>query len=71
MMEECGELIQRCSKCIRFNKYEDDEKLTEEIGDVYAMIDLMVKNKIVTWAAIYDRAEVKKNKLKQWSDIIQ
>ena len=40
-MEECGELIQRCSKCIRKDKYYDDKKLLEEVGDVYTMIELM------------------------------
>ena len=30
-MEECGELIQRCSKCLRKNKYYDDKKLLEGI----------------------------------------
>ena len=78
MMEECGELIQQCSKCLRqqfdLQDYESDinkEKLLEEVGDVYAMIELMVKYKVITWASIYNRAEVKKEKLEQWSDLIQ
>ena len=74
MMEECGELIQQCSKCLRQQDYESDydrKKLIEEVGDVYAMIELMVKNNIITWASVYNRAEVKKDKLKQWSDLIQ
>ena len=78
MMEECGELIQQCSKCLRqqfdLQDYESDhnrEKLIEEVGDVYAMIELMVKNKVVSWAGIYNRAYEKKEKLKQWSDLIQ
>ena len=33
-MEECGELIQQCSKAIRCNDYYDNDKLTEEVGDV-------------------------------------
>ena len=78
MMEECGELIQQCSKCLRqqfdLQDYESDhnrEKLIEEVGDVYAMIELMVKNKVVSWAGIYNRSYKKKEKLKQWSDLIQ
>ena len=78
MMEECGELIQQCSKCLRqqfdLQDYESDhnrEKLIEEVGDVYAMIELMVKNKVVSWAGIYNRSYQKKEKLKQWSDLIQ
>ena len=74
MMEECGELIQQCSKCLRQQDYESDhnrKKLIEEVGDVYAMIELMVKNKVVSWTGIYNRAEVKREKLKQWSDLVQ
>tara|TARA_Y100000296_G_C4987952_1_gene163916 strand:+ start:58 stop:333 length:276 start_codon:yes stop_codon:yes gene_type:complete len=78
MMEECGELIQQCSKCLRqqfdLQDYESDhnrKKLIEEVGDVYAMIELMVKNNIITWASVYNRSDVKKEKLKQWSDLIQ
>ena len=70
-MEECGELIQQCSKCLRqqfdLQDYESDhnrKKLIEEVGDVYAMIELMVKNKVVSWTGIYNRAEMKKDKLK-------
>ncbi len=80
MMEECGELIQQCSKCLRqpndvhgSQKYrleDNKKKLIEEIGDVYAMIELMIKNNIVTWTDVYNRAEVKREKLKQWSDLI-
>ena len=33
-MEECGELIQACSKAIRCDDYHDNKKLMEEIGDV-------------------------------------
>ena len=69
-MEECGELIQRCSKCIRKDKYYDDKKLLEEVGDVYTMIELMVKHKVITWAGVYNRAEVKKAKLKKWSSLV-
>ena len=38
-MEECGELIQACSKAIRCDDYHDNKKLIEEIGDVQCMID--------------------------------
>ena len=66
MMEECGELIQQCSKCLRQQDYESDhtrKKLIEEVGDVYSMIELMVKNKVVSWAGIYNRSYKKKEKL--------
>ena len=79
MMEECGELIQQCSKCLRSPDYnwvhsvtdDNHKKLVEEVGDVYAMIELMIKNNIMTWTDVYNRAGVKKEKLKQWSDLVQ
>ena len=41
VMEECGELIQACSKAIRCDDYYDNKKLLEEVGDVYCMIELL------------------------------
>ena len=40
-MEECGELIQECSKSIRKEHYYNNKELTEEIGDVLCMIELL------------------------------
>ncbi len=81
-MEECAELTQQCSKTIR--KYEtfeeviaDDEraisnrvKLVEEAGDVLCMLQLMVAHNVLTWDELEARSEVKKEKLKKWSDLI-
>ena len=39
-MEECGELIEACSKAIRCENYKD-ERLTEEVGDVLFLICLL------------------------------
>ena len=75
-MEECGELTQRCSKIMR--KYESfdlieeaqREKLLEEVGDVYCMINLMTEHGILDWKHIYARSSVKQDKLKKWSTLI-
>ena len=40
-MEECGELIQACSKSIRCDDYKNNDDLKEEIGDVMCMISLV------------------------------
>ena len=64
--EECGELTQRCSKIVRkykgFNEIEDDQrnKLLEEVGDVYCMIDLMTEHGVLDWKHIYARSSAKK-----------
>jgi len=56
-MEECGELIQACSKVYRHgNRKEDKKLLSEEIGDVLAMISLLIEEGYVN----LDIAEKKK-----------
>ena len=56
-MEECGELIQACSKVYRHgNKKQDKKLLSEEIGDVLAMISLLIEDGYVN----LDIAEKKK-----------
>jgi|LULV01.1.fsa_nt_gb NTP pyrophosphatase (non-canonical NTP hydrolase) len=65
-MEECGELIQECSKQIRFGST-DYSKLQNEIGDVVCMIELLQDFGIIDNKKILTRVETKKNKLKKWS----
>ena len=80
--EECGELTQMCSKTVRkFNTIEqatskvmnatvNRTKLIEEAGDVYCMLKLMEEHGMFTFAELEDRALVKRNKLKKWSNLI-
>ena len=70
-MEECGELIQACSKVIRCDDYYDNEKLIEEAGDVMCMIELLHKYDLISWEDIDNRISDKKKRLKKWSDIIE
>jgi NTP pyrophosphatase (non-canonical NTP hydrolase) len=75
-MEECGELTQACSKTIRrseeFSQIDSDQrkKLLEEAGDVYAMIQLMVKYNLFSYYDLELRAKKKHNKLSKWSNLI-
>ena len=69
-MEECGELIQECSKALRKQDLFEQQNLKDEIGDVYAMINLLVENDVVSWTDLEDRGDYKKNKLKKWSDLV-
>ena len=50
-MEECGELIQACSKALRRQDI-DDQNLKDEICDVMCMIELMQEWDIVGWTEI-------------------
>ena len=68
-MEECGELIQECSKSIRMQDYKRDE-LKEELSDVISMLELMIDNKIVTRQELNNGANLKKMKLMKWSNLI-
>lgn len=75
--EEAGELVQVCMKIIRMfdNHNNIDEKrmsaLIEEVGDVYAMIDLLCEHNVLQWKDIHERALVKREKLKTWSNLIK
>lgn len=69
-MEECGELIQVCSKAIRCDEYYDNDKLTEEVGDVYCMIELLHEYDLISWSDIERRVKIKKEKLEKWSYLI-
>ena len=69
-MEECGELIQACSKVIRTGgraKYR--KNLRDEIGDVMCMIEILKMSGLVTQEQIDQRIEEKQKKLKKWSNI--
>ena len=73
--EECAEVTQAISKVFRFgydsvyNDRSNHQRLTEEVGDLLAMIDLMVESGIVDEASIQMASTQKKIKLKTWSNI--
>ena len=74
-MEECGELVQACSKILRRQELYGDSKyiqnLKEEIGDVYSMIKLMQEWDVVSWEELEERDKIKREKLKKWSELIK
>ena len=70
-MEECGELIQECSKAIRCDNYYDNEKLVEAVGDVQCMIDLLHEFDLISWDDVNDRVQMKREKLKKWSGLVE
>ena len=72
-MEECGELVQACSKAIRrgemFRNSDSEVTFKEEVGDVYTMICLLVEHGYITWDEISQREKIKRAKLKKWSTL--
>jgi NTP pyrophosphatase (non-canonical NTP hydrolase) len=75
--EECAEVIQAISKIRRFGidnakpgtEYTNRQHLEEELGDVLAMIDILMINEVVSWANLHRAKRAKIEKLKKWSEI--
>ena len=78
LQEECAEVTQAISKCMRFGP--DQMKpgkdrtnlsmLEEEIGDLFAMVELLVDCKVgITDQGIFEAKMKKFEKLKQWSNL--
>lgn len=76
--EECAEVIQAISKTMRFgfdSCYPTDDSastkecLEMEVGQLLAMIDILIDKDIVRAYQIGEAREAKKIKLKTWSNI--
>ena len=69
--EECGELVQSCMKIARWGINDDKRNtLVEEAGDVYCMLQLLIKNGVLTQEELDTRAAVKVEKLKRFTPVI-
>ena len=79
LQEECAEVIQAVSKVSRFgiDNYKPGKPLTnrehleEELGDVLAMIDIMLEQGLVSWSNLEVAKQAKIEKLKKWSNIYE
>jgi NTP pyrophosphatase (non-canonical NTP hydrolase) len=77
LQEECAEVIQAVSKIRRFgadnHKHNETqtnlEHLEEELGDMLAMIDILMHTGIVCWGNLEVAKRAKIEKLKKWSNI--
>ena len=71
MMEECGEVIQACSKIIRFGAtHESLSHLEKELGDLYQMMELAHQYDLVSWTKIDEASDKKREKLATWSSLV-
>ena len=74
LAEECAEVIQMKSKITRFgiddyhpkNKMPNREAFEQEIGDVLAMIEILIGNGILTKKGLADAKQRKLDKLGKW-----
>jgi len=69
--EECGELIQACSKVLRQGTLDHKrQELVDELGDIQCMINLMQEWDVVSFEELDKRVEAKRKKLAKWSDLV-
>ena len=71
LQEECGEVIQIASKIKRFGLESNQERLTEELGDLYCMMALLESHRMVNWDKVLEASKRKEEKLKIWSKIYE
>lgn len=79
LQEECAEVIVEVSKCRRFGltspHYKTgvlhSEMLENEIGDVLAMVDILLDQGVISTEKLAAAKQAKKDKLKLWSNIFQ
>jgi hypothetical protein len=79
LQEECAEVIVEVSKCRRFGidsvHYKTGivhaKMLEFEVGDVLALVDILVEQGVLNTAELDVARANKKEKLKQWSNIFK
>jgi NTP pyrophosphatase (non-canonical NTP hydrolase) len=79
LQEECAEVIQAVSKINRFGldnfkpgkPKTNREHLEEELGDMLAMIDIMLEKSVISLEHLEIAKKAKIEKLKQWSNIFE
>ena len=78
LQEECAEVIVDISKCFRFGpdqimqgqELTNLQRLEKELGDVQAMMELLVDCKVgITNQGLFEAKMKKFKKLKQWSNL--
>ena len=73
--EECAEVTQAISKIFRFgidgshNERTNKERLTEELGDLHCMIELIVESGLIDRNELLNASGLKQKKLMRWSNI--
>ena len=78
LQEECAEVIVEVSKCFRFGPDQmmegldvtNMQRLQKELGDLQAMIELLIDNKVgITTQGLKEAKKAKFQKLKLWSNL--
>ena len=78
LQEECAQVIVEVSNCFRFGPDQmmagldvtNMQRLQKELGDLQAMIELLIDNKVgITTQGLKEAKKAKFEKLKQWSNL--
>lgn len=75
LQEECSEVTQAVSKCFRFgidgeyNGRTNRQQLEEELGDLLAMIDILIYHSVIDYKNLEIHKLNKFTKLKKWSTV--
>ena len=71
LQEECAEVIQAASKCIRFGDKNNILHLEKEIGDLFCILDIMHKNDMISYTKLDQFIQEKYEKLERYSNIFK
>lgn len=72
LQEECAEVIQIISKIKRFGMEEDTmERFSKEMGDLQCMMELAQEWDLVSYTDLDKFADLKREKLKKWSNLFE
>lgn len=78
LQEECAEVIQEVSKCFRFginnlnkNGIKHNLVLETEIGDMLALVDILIDQGVLNQSALETAKQNKIEKLKKWSKLYE
>lgn len=71
LQEECAEVIQASSKCIRFGEKDNAMQLEKELGDLFCILELMHQNDMFSYTKIDQYILEKREKLERYSNLFK
>ena len=69
LQEECAEVIQAASKCIRFGEKDNTYQLVKEIGDLFCILEIMHEYDMFSYTTVEQYILEKKEKLRKYSNL--
>ena len=71
LQEECAEVIQAASKCVRFGTEENLLHLEKELGDVLCILDILHQHDMVSLTNLDQFVAEKYEKLEKYSNLLK